>query len=467
MEFDLLTGLLVCLIFAAILVTWLILRYKHKMDILNAVEEAAKTRFVSKEQHHQVESAFQTVRQEKEIKESELREQSASIASKDQTILNLQEKLQSQKSEMDQFQEKFKAEFQHLANSILKQNSNEFAATNKKQIDDILTPLREKITGFEKRVNEVYTQETQQRSELKGEIKHLLELNQKISQEAKNLTTALKGDNKKQGNWGEVILEKVLERSGLEKGREYDTQVSDTAEDGRRIMPDVIIHLPEGKHIIIDSKVSLVSYEKFVSSEETEDKNQHLKLHVQSFKNHIKGLAEKNYTSAKNLNSPDFVLMFVPIESSFSAAIQADNELFHYAWERRIVIVSPSTLLATLNTVSSIWKREKQTKNALEIANKAGALYDKFVGFLDDMKKIDSSLKQSQKTYDLAMNKLTSGTGNLIKRTEDIRKLGIKTSKTISSDLIEKSNSDLLEHNMRPENITADEVIQSSDLFGS
>ena len=256
-------------------------------------------------------------------------------------------------------------------------------------------------------------------------------LNKQIGVEASNLTKALKGDSKKQGNWGEVILERVLERSGLVKGQEYRVQASLNASDGTRFQPDVIIDLPDNKHLVIDSKVSLVAYERLVSAETEEDRKLHSKAHVESIRGHVHNLSSKNYNALQQVNSPDFVLLFVPIESSFSFAVQIDAELFSDAWDKRVVIVSPSTLLATLRTIASIWKQERQNRNVLEIAKLSGLMYDKFVGFVNDMEGIGKNIRQSQVAYDNALNKLTDGNGNLTRTAEKIKSLGAKTNKQI------------------------------------
>lgn len=263
-----------------------------------------------------------------------------------------------------------------------------------------------------------------------------MKLNQNLSEDAQNLTKALKGENKTQGNWGELILEKVLESSGLEKGLEYITQVSSTNDDGKRIQPDVVVLLPDDKNIIIDSKVSLTAYESYISEENEDLRNSHLNNHLISVKNHIKNLSEKNYQLAKNINTPDFVLLFMPIESAFSLALQKDNMLYNYAWDRKIVIVSPTTLLATLKTIASIWKQDKQTKNAFKIADEAGKMYDKFVGFVEDMLKIENGISATKKSYDAAMNKLQEGRGNLINKAQDIQKLGISNSKQLPQQIL-------------------------------
>ena len=352
--------------------------------------------------------------------------------------LNLQEKLQTQKAELEEIQKKFTTEFENIANKILKKNSEEFTAANQKNLGEVLNPLKEKIYLFEKKVEDTYQKGLKDQTDLRAELKKLHDLNSKISEEANNLTRALKGDVKKQGNWGEVVLERILERSGLNEGEQgYQKQFSDTSEDGKRIQPDIVINLPDNKHIIVDSKVSLVAFERAVNAVNDEERLFHLKEHLLSLKSHIKGLSDKHYQTARKLNSPDFVLLFLPIEASFSVAIQEDQDLFSFAWDLKVVIVSPSTLLATLRTIASIWQQENQTKNALEIARQGGALYDKFVGFISDMENMGKNLETTQKTYDLAMNKLHIGSGNLVRRAENIKILGAKTTKELPRKMLE------------------------------
>lgn len=353
------------------------------------------------------------------------------LARAEEEFRNLREKLQTQKQEMEELQKKFTLEFENVANRILKKNSAEFTETNQKNINDILSPLKEKILLFEKKVEETYEKGLKDQTDLKAELKKLHDLNMRISDEANNLTKALKGDVKKQGNWGEVILERILERSGLAEGREYEKQESVLTEDGKRVQPDVVIHLPENKHIVVDSKVSLIAYERLVNAQTEEQRQVFVKEHLQSVKSHIKGLSEKHYQNIPVFNSPDFVLLFIPIESSFSIAIQEDQELFSYAWDNKVVIVSPSTLLATLRTIASIWQQENQTRNALEIARQGGALYDKFVGFVADLEAIGKSIDASRKNYDAAYNKLKDGRGNLIRSAEKLKDLGAKASKEL------------------------------------
>ena len=313
---------------------------------------------------------------------------------------NLLEKLENQKIEIENLQKRLTTEFENIANKILKERSDEFSIANHKNISEILNPLKEKILLFEKKVDETYDKELRDKISLREEVRKLTELNTRVSEEANNLTKALKGDVKKQGNWGEIILERVLERSGLTKGQEYEREEVVTGADSSIQRPDVIIHLPDNKHVIVDSKVSLVAYERFMTAESEERQLQFLKEHINSIRNHVKLLSEKNYQNAQNINAPDFVLMFIPIEASFSVAVQGDGELFSYAWERKIVIVSPTTLLATLRTVTSIWKQENQTRNAQEIARLSGALYDKFIGFTEDMVKIKANIDRTSGAYD-------------------------------------------------------------------
>ena len=353
-----------------------------------------------------------------------------------------EKRLSEQKLEFEELNKRFNTEFENLANKILEEKSKKFTDQNKENLETILTPLRDRIKEFEKKVDEKYDNEQKERSLLKGEIKMLHDLNQKISEEAHNLTTALKGDSKKQGNWGELILERILESSGLINGKEYTTQETTYNEDGDRLHPDVVIHLPEEKHIIIDSKVSLVAYERVMNADDDDEREKWLKAHMVSVKQHIKGLSEKNYHTSKGMNSPEFVLMFMPIESSFSMSVRADDELFNFAWDKRIVIVSPSTLLATLRTIASIWKQDKQTKNAIEIAKKSGLLYDKFVGFVKDMKTIGSRLESTQKAYDEGIKKLSEGRGNLVGKAEELREMGAKATKQLPDEILGLEDED-------------------------
>ena len=350
-----------------------------------------------------------------------------------------QNKLTEQQKNLEDLQQKFTLEFSLVANKILEEKSAKFTAQNQTNLDSILNPLKANIKSFEEKVDKVYQTEAAERNHLKGVIFQLMDQSKQIQTDANNLTKALKGDSKKQGNWGEVILERVLERSGLVKDREYRLQASLNSAEGARLQPDVVIDLPDEKHLIVDAKISLVAYERMMNAETDEEKVLNLKQHLLSVKAHIDGLASKNYQNLYQINSPDFVLLFMPIESSFSVTVQADNELFNYAWDRKVVIVSPTTLLATLRTIASIWKVDRQNKNVFEIAEEAGALYDKFVGFLEDMEKIGKHIDLTQKAHDDAFKKLQYGNGNLIGKVEKIKKLGAKTkaNKQIDSRFLE------------------------------
>ncbi len=352
---------------------------------------------------------------------------------------NLEEKLAERKKEMDLLQERFTAEFKNLANDILEKNSAKFTDLNKSSMSEILSPLRDKILTFEKKVEEAYDKELRDKISLREEVKKLYDLNSRISEEANNLTRALKGDTRRQGDWGEFILETILERSGLTKDREYRKQVVTTNAEGSTIKPDYLIMLPDKRHIIVDSKVSLIAYENFVNSDDEVAKPRFLKSHLDSLKNHVKALSEKNYFSSLEFNTPDFVLMFIPIESSFSVALQADQDLFNFAWEKRIVIVSPTTLLATMRTIASMWKMDKQSQHAFQIAEESGKLYDKFKLFMDDMVKIGNQLNTTRSSYDEAMKKLVTGRGNLVTQAEKLREMGAKNTRKIDDKIIERA----------------------------
>lgn len=355
---------------------------------------------------------------------------------------NLKEKLVEQKSEIEKLQEKFTKEFENLANKIFEEKGNKFTEQNKEKLGEILNPLRERIAEFEKKVDESSKESIKGHASLKEQLNMLKDLNQQVTQEAKNLTNALKGQTKTQGNWGEFILESILEKSGLVKGREYLVQESITSESGKRYQPDVLINLPENKTIVVDSKVSLVAYERFSSAEDEDERAAALRDHIISIKNHIKGLSAKNYQNLYQIQSLDFVLMFLPVEPAFSLAVQYDVSLFNDAFEKNIVIVSPSTLLATLRTIASIWRQENQNKYALEIARQSGALYDKFVGFVDDLSAVGTKIDSAKDSYLNAMKKLKDGSGNLVRRAEKIKKLGAKATKSLPQSIVDGADED-------------------------
>ncbi|QDW27348.1 DNA recombination protein RmuC [Pedobacter sp. KBS0701] len=347
------------------------------------------------------------------------------------------EKLAEQKLSYEQSQQKLNKDFELIANKILEEKSTKFIEQNRTNLDIILNPLKENIKAFEDKVEKVYKAESDERNILKGVISELQIQSKLIQEDANNLTKALKGDSKKQGNWGEIILEKVLERSGLVRDQEYRIQASHTSAEGSRYQPDVVIDLPDDKHLVVDAKVSLVAYERSVSADTDEEREGYIKQHLTSIKNHIQELSSKNYQDLYKINSPDFVLLFIPIESSFSIAVQKDAELFNFAWDRRVVIVSPSTLLATLRTIASMWKQERQNRNVMEIARLSGSMYDKFVGFVADMENIGKYIKNGQDAYDKAINKLSVGAGNLTNTSEKIKKLGAKATKQIDTKYLD------------------------------
>ncbi|QCX39118.1 DNA recombination protein RmuC [Aureibaculum algae] len=362
----------------------------------------------------------------------------------DASINNLNEKLSNQKHELENIQEKFTKEFENLANKILEEKSSKFTLQNKENIKNILTPLNEKIKLFEDKVDKTHRESIDYHAALRQQIIGLKELNQQMSKEAVNLTKALKGDSKTQGNWGELILERVLEKSGLEKDREYflEKSFNTKALNKTRLRPDVIINLPDNKKMIIDSKVSLTDYEKYANAEDDSDKERYLKDHIHSLNRHVTQLSEKKYEDIYEIESPDFVLLFVPIEPAFAVAINADNQLYNKAFEKNIVIVTPSTLLATLRTIDSMWQNEKQQRNAVEIARQAGALYDKFEGFVIDLTKVGKKMDEAKSEYKGAMNKLVEGRGNLITSVEKIKKLGAKAKKALPQKIIERAKDE-------------------------
>ncbi|PYF84230.1 MULTISPECIES: DNA recombination protein RmuC [Marinomonas] len=322
-------------------------------------------------------------------------------------------------------------EFKQMAQEIMSQQGQRLAKENERQLGSLLTPLGSQIQKFQESVEKSYQEEARERFSLVKEIKGLQQLNQKISDDAVSLTHALKGQNKLQGGWGEVILERILERSGLEKGREYETQASYQTAEGRRLQPDVVIHLPEGKQIIVDSKMVLISYLAYMEAETEEDRNRALKQHLDAVRRHMKELSAKSYHDLPGVTSLDFVLLFIPIEAAFGLALQGDNGLFSEAFEHNIIIVGPSNLLATLRTIQNIWRNEKQSQNAIEIARQAGAMYDKFSSFVQDMDDIGSKLDAVSRTHESALKKLTAGRGNLVSRAERLKMMGAKTSKAL------------------------------------
>lgn len=423
--------------------------FKNKKPISNSGDELAnllteleqtKTKYsVEAEKNNQLAVQITDLKEELQQERSAIISLNASLAESKTDFKNIKEKLDTQKEEIETLQKQSVEHFNNVANKILEEKTQKFTQQNKENIDQVLKPLNEKLKDFEKKVEETYEKNLKDKTSLQVEVKKLYELNAKISEEANNLTKALKGDVKKQGNWGEMVLERILESSGLEKGREYKTQESFNREDGGRYQPDVVIYLPENKHVVVDAKVSLVAYENYVSADIKEDQDAFMKEHLRSIRAHIKELSDKQYFKLEGLNAPEYVLMFIPIEASFSITVKEDNAIFNEAWSNKIVIVSPSTLIATLMTISSIWNQENQTRNAIEIARQSGNLYDKFEGLLKDLIQIGKKIEDTQTYYKNSMNKLTEGKGNLISRVENLRTLGAKASKQIPQQLIERA----------------------------
>ena len=384
----------------------------------------------------ELKGTVENIRNEKEALHIELTKKEASI-------MNLQAKLEDQKGDIEKLQEKFSKDFEILASKILEDKSHKFTAKNKENIENILNPLQEKIKSFEKKVEDTNKESIDRQSALREQIIGLSKLNERMSNDAINLTKALKGDSKKQGDWGEYQLEILLEKVGLQKDVHYSTQGGYRDDDQNLKKPDFIINLPENRHLIIDSKVSLTAYEKYFNADDPIEERTALKSHVSSIRKHFKELGIKKYNDLYSINSPDYVMMFVPIEPALMLALQEENNLYLDALDKNVVLVSTSTLLATLTTVASIWKQEDQKRNVIEIAKQAGALYDKFEGLIQDLLKVGNQINASQTSYKAAMNKLSEGKGNLIRRVEKLKILGAKTQKSLPEKILEKAKEDL------------------------
>ncbi len=421
-------------------------RHNNLIQQLAETKQAAETEFQKQElQFNQqlsdlknrlskAESDREDIRREKEFLHTELTRKSTEYD-------NLKQQSQNREQDIELRQEQLRKDFELLATKILEEKSEKFTLQNKEKIKNILTNLQDRIQVFEKKVDDTQKESISMHSALKEQLLGLKDLNLQMTKEATNLTRALKGDSKMQGNWGELVLERVLEKSGLEKDREYFVQQSFTLADGSRVLPDVVLHLPDGKRMIIDSKVSLTDYERFVNADEDERKP-YLKAHINSIKRHIEQLSEKNYQDLYDIESPDFVLLFIPIEPAFAIAINEDNALYNKAFERNIVIVTPSTLLATLRTIDTMWNNEKQQQNAIEIAKQAGALYDKFEGLVKDLTGVGKKIDDAKKDYSAAMNKLVDGRGNIIKSVEKLKKMGAKAKKSLPENLLRRADED-------------------------
>jgi DNA recombination protein RmuC len=407
---------------------------RESSALAQAVEKSARLQAVEAEKSRK-EEQIAVLQQQL----SQLKAQMAELS----TILDEERKQANEKiALLNEARDHLKNEFQNLAQKIFEEKSARFADQNQTAMDRLIVPLREQIGDFKKRVEDVYDKESRDRTALHAEINHLKELNQRISKEAVNLTRALKGDSKARGNWGEVILERVLEASGLQKGREYDVQVSLRDPEGRRYQPDAVVRLPEGKDVIVDAKVSLKDYEAFFGAESPEEKERYLTAHVEAVRAHLRGLAAKRYEALEGVRTLDFTLMFVPIEAAFLAAVEKDGALFAEAFEKNIMVVSPSTLLVTLRTIQNIWRHEYQNRNAQEIAKKAGGLYEKFVGFVEALEEVGRQLDKARDAYRLAHDRLAAGKGNLVRRSQELKELGVKAGKELPQKLIEETQSD-------------------------
>ncbi|TDP00635.1 DNA recombination protein RmuC [Flavobacterium sp. 245] len=384
----------------------------------------------------------QLINSEKENIRTEKDSLAIQLSKKEVDFENLWERHKEQKNEITELQEKFTKEFENLANKILEEKSAKFTEQNSENMKNILLPLQDKIQGFEQKVEQTHKESIDYHAALRQQIIGLSEMNAQMSKETLNLTKALKGDTKMQGNWGELVLERVLEKSGLEKGREYEVQQSFTNNEGTRVLPDVVINLPDGKKMIVDSKVSLVAYERWINEESEIMKIDFLKEHVNSIKRHVEQLGNKNYHDLYQIESPDFVLLFIPIEPAFAIALNEDSTLYNKAFDKNIVIVTPSTLLATLRTIDSMWTNQKQQENAFEIARQAGALYDKFEGFVTDLVRIGNKIKDTKTEYESAMSKLVDGRGNLISSVEKLKKMGAKAKKALPENIIARASAE-------------------------
>jgi len=366
---------------------------------------------------------------------TELLEQKSLIAQQQEKELAYKDKIDL----LEKSEARLSQQFENIANKIFSEKTASFTEQNKTGLDGLLTPLKEQLSSFSKQVNDVYATEAKERHALKTEILGLKELNVQMGLEASALTKALKGDNKKQGTWGEVVLERVLQSSGLREGHEYETQLHLKNDDGKAYKPDVVIHLPQGKDVVVDSKMALVGYERFHNAETEVEQHAALKAHISAIKNHIKELSAKDYQLLHGIKSLDYVLMFIPVEPAFNAALEHEPTLVQFALEKNIMLVSPNNLIVALRTINNMWRMEYQNRNAQEIAEKAGAIYDKLVGFVDDMKKVGINLERAETSYADAMKKLTQGRGNLVKKAQEMKSLNIKVKKSLPKEMIEKS----------------------------
>lgn len=396
---------------------------------------------VSRDLLEALQGQLEALKRELSAKEDDLRKTHAQLAARDQHILHLQESLGSLKSETEQLQKRFQTEFENVANRLLEEKSNRFTEQNARNLTNILTPLREKIKDLEDNIDRKFSEESREKTSLREELKQLQLLNSQLSSEAHNLVSALKGQSKTQGDWGELQLETILEKSGLQKGVHFETQASMRDESGNIKRPDFVIHLPDNKHLIVDSKVSLSAFEQYFNSTEPQSRDKYLSDHIRSLRKHISDLSATNYQLLGPVNSPDYLILFIPLDGALTAAVQADPRLYTEALERNIVLVSTSTLLATLRMVAYLWRQDKQTRSVQEIARQSGMLYDKFVAFVDDLRRVGAQLDSAKSAYGEAMNKLTDAArpgDTLIGKANKIRDLGAKTTKSLPPELAEE-----------------------------
>ena len=414
-----------------LVISWLVVRRNYERDYME--KGLVERDYVLKQLHLSEKERSQKTETELEKCRDELRGVERDLAASSEMLKQHKERLASRQDEVNLLQ----TTFENLANRLLEDKSEKFVRQNKTQLDTLLQPLQLKIKDFEEKVEKTYRHEAEERISLREEIKQLRDLNMQLSNDANSLAHALKGDSRIQGDWGEMNMELLLERAGLQLGVHYRKQSSHRDENGNAKRPDFIIHLPDGKHIVVDSKVSLRAYSAHFDAKEERQKQGYLKAHLDSIKNHVKDLSSKRYEHLYQINTPDYVLMYIPIEPAFTLALQQNSELYLEALDKNIVMVTNSTLLATLRTISYIWKQEKQKKNVLEIARQSGLLYDKFVGFVEDLKEVGKKIDSAQSSYDTALNKLSTGKGNLIRRAEQIKELGAKASKSLPQNLLE------------------------------
>ena len=439
-------GFVVALVGAiAVVVGWFLGRSqaRHQAQAADAERRLQEQRLEAEQVRlHDLEGRLSEVESEREQWRRQYEERGQRIAElearQEEERRNAGEKLELLQKNRDEL----KREFENLANRIFEQKSDAFREKSQHSLQQLLSPFRDQLKDFRERVDTIHSDDNKERQALRTQIENLQQLNHQMSEEASNLTRALKGDKKVQGNWGELILERVLERSGLRKGVEYETQGSYRGEDGRQLRPDVVVHLPDRRNVVIDSKVSLVAYQDFVIAEDDESREQALRAHIEAVRQHIRTLSEKDYSHLEGLESPDFVLLFMPIEPAFIAAFQQDEQLFAEAFNKKVVVVTPTTLLATLRTIENIWRYERQSQNARRIAERAGAVYDKLRVFVEAMERLGNQMETAQKSYDSAMNTLAHGRGNLISQAHKFESLGVRVKKELPRSVLEKADLD-------------------------